>query len=297
VIAPPHPRPTFAPLLRLVPNGGLAPPAGPVRLLLIAAHPDDETLSAGVLLARLRRWGGPLRVLHLTDGAPRDRRFWHAELTGGPEAYARARREELRRALALAGVAADRLDGLGLVDQEAAYHLPELARRLAARCAELRPELVLTHAYEGGHPDHDAAAFAVHAAARLLARAGREPPPVAEMAGYHAAADGMVVGRFLPGAPDGEVRTLVPTRDERALKSAMLECFATQRSMLAELDIPDEERFRPAPRYDFSRPPHPGPLQYELWDFPLTGHAFRELARRALAELGLRSVRARISAR
>jgi hypothetical protein len=68
----------------------------------------------------------------------------------------------------------------------------------------------------------------------------------------------------------------------------MLDCFTTQRSMLAELEIPDdEERFRPAPRYDFSRPPHAGPLQYELWDFPLTGRAFCELARRALAEFVL----------
>lgn len=287
MIAPPHPYPTLSPLLRLIPNGGLAPPEGPVRLLLVAAHPDDETLGAGVLLARLRRWGGPLRVLHLTDGAPRDRRFWHADLAGGPADYARARREELWRALELAGVTADRLDGLGLVDQEAAYHLPVLARWLAARCAELRPELVLTHAYEGGHPDHDAAAFAVHAAVALLARADDRPPPVAEMAGYHAVEGRMAVGRFLPGPPAEEVRTLLPTRTERALKRAMLDCFATQRSMLAELDIPDEERFRPAPRYDFSRPPHAGPLQYELWDFPLTGRAFCELARQALAELGL----------
>src|SRR4029077_3455583 len=53
-------------------------------------------------------------------------------------------------------------------DQQAAFRLAELARRLAALFAERGIAVVLTHACEGGHPDHDAVAFAVHGAARLF---------------------------------------------------------------------------------------------------------------------------------
>ena len=45
--------------------------------------------------------------------------------------------------------------------------------------------VVLTHAYEGGHPDHDAVAFAVHRAARRTSAA------VVEMPFYHAGPDGV----------------------------------------------------------------------------------------------------------
>jgi hypothetical protein len=31
------------------------------------------------------------------------------------------------------------------------------------------------------------------------------------------------------------------------------------------------ERFRPQPSYSFRRPPHPGVLNYESWQWPVTG--------------------------
>src|SRR5262245_42709457 len=42
-----------------------------LRLAVLAAHPDDETIGASRLLRRLSQ---PL-VIYLTDGAPRDTRF------------------------------------------------------------------------------------------------------------------------------------------------------------------------------------------------------------------------------
>jgi LmbE family N-acetylglucosaminyl deacetylase len=52
---------------------------------------------------------------------------------------------------------------LGIPDQAASLGLAGLARRLAVQLAASGAEVVVTHAYEGGHPDHDATAFAVHA--------------------------------------------------------------------------------------------------------------------------------------
>jgi hypothetical protein len=31
------------------------------------------------------------------------------------------------------------------------------------------------------------------------------------------------------------------------------------------------ERFRPLAQYDYTKPPHPGVLNYEAWQWPITG--------------------------
>ena len=88
----------------------------------------------------------------------------------------RARQQEARSALALLGVDPSQIVELGFVDQEAIFNLPELAEKLAETLTQVSAKIVFTHPYEGGHPDHDATAFAVHAAQRLLRRR-RLPAP------------------------------------------------------------------------------------------------------------------------
>ncbi len=57
--------------------------SGGSRVLVVVAHPDDETIGAGALLARLR----DVRVVHVTDGAPRDPQFFAQGFTGSREEY------------------------------------------------------------------------------------------------------------------------------------------------------------------------------------------------------------------
>jgi LmbE family N-acetylglucosaminyl deacetylase len=257
-----------------------------LRALLVAAHPDDETIGAGALLARLPR----CEVLYLTDGAPRDLRWAPAvdpRAGGSRDEYGRARRREAARALSLVGLSEHSLAMLSAVDQEAAFHLPDLARELASRFHRFAPDLVVTHPYEGGHPDHDAAAFAVHAAAEVLRRRGLPVPAIVEMTSYHARDGSLVAGEFLPVPGADGTATLVLSDKERALKSRMLLCFETQRQTLAQFPPSGRESFRLAPVYRFTEPPHPGPLLYEIWGFPLDGGRWRELARQALRELDL----------
>ena len=238
------------------------------RVVVVAAHPDDETIGASAILGAARE----AVVLHLTDGAPRDLRF---RPTGrdGRDAYARRRRDEAIAALALVGIEPPRIERLGGVDQGLADDLVGLARRLARRLDELAPELVVTHAYEGGHPDHDAAAFAV-AAARALA--ARPPPRCLEMALYHGAGPGFRAGELL--ASTSPVVAHVLDGDERARRVAMIRCFRSQAEVLAPFLGVAVERYRDAPGYDFAAPPHPGALMYEQWGFPITGARWRELA-------------------
>jgi LmbE family N-acetylglucosaminyl deacetylase len=258
--------------------------------MIVAAHPDDEVIGVG---AGMGAWPG-LSIVHVTDGAPRDMRDARAHGFGVREEYAAVRRQEACEALSLAGVSPASLFALGAVDQEATLQLPLLSERLASLIEALAPRTIITHPYEGGHPDHDATAFIVHAASALAARDPGGPRALAiyEFTSYHAAPPdgGFEAGRFLRpneaacAAELGELDLpLGPAERER--KRRMLACFATQRRVLEAFPVEDE-RLRPAPRYDFRRAPHRGPLYYERFGWG-RGDGFRSRAAAALAALRL----------
>jgi LmbE family N-acetylglucosaminyl deacetylase len=267
--------PAAGPLLALLADGET--PVEPA-VLVVVAHPDDEVIGIGAQLARFRE----ITLLHATDGAPRDGSDAAMHGFAGTASYAAARREELLAALALAGIAADRALTCGIPDQQVTLRLADLAREVAALVTALRPAAVITHAYEGGHPDHDATAFAVHAALRL---ADAPPPLLLEMAGYHAGPQGMETGSFLPVGEDMAVRLTLPS-EALTRKRRMSACFVTQQRVLAEFPI-DVEMLRPAPRHDFARPPHPGRLHYENYPWGMTGETFRAMAADASQALGI----------
>ena len=154
--------PRRAPAFRAIGVEAILRLAGRRRLVVIAPHPDDETLGCGDLIARAARRGTATALIALTDGDashPESRRF-------PPAALGRLRSGEARRALArlgAGGIAVRRLcwrDGHVAVDG----HVGRLRRQLAM----LRAGVVLVTSDADHHPDHRAAARIALAAARGL---------------------------------------------------------------------------------------------------------------------------------
>jgi LmbE family N-acetylglucosaminyl deacetylase len=250
-----------------------------MRCSVIVAHPADEVVGAGCLISKLV----DVTVLHITDGAPSD---MHDAVAAGfkeRSEYAQARRQECLAALAIANVPEDRVVEFEITDQCATQCLADLTKKIATFLQQSAADIVVTHPYEGGHPDHDATAFATHAALRLMKENGFRPPVVFEMALHPSTDFKAKLPEFLPGSERETTTLLLDDRAQR-LKQRLYACFETQRSSL-ELSPLGPERFRQPVVYDFSAPPSGGRLYYENFDWAPRSDQWQTLASEALANL------------
>jgi LmbE family N-acetylglucosaminyl deacetylase len=139
-------------------------------VLAVFAHPDDESLLAGGVLAALAAAGRRVAIVSMTRGERGP-----TELPGlgaGPALGDLREAELLRAARALGASAAECLDypdgDLAGVDERQA------ARALSRLLERERPELVISFSDDGlyWHPDHLAVSRLLNAALGLLGRAG-----------------------------------------------------------------------------------------------------------------------------
>jgi len=126
--------------------------AGP--LLVVAPHPDDESLGAAGLIALMQRAGHNIRVVVVSDGSashPNSRRFSRAGL-------AEQRAIEARRALELLGVEPARLDFWNVADgdvpAEGDPNFEPLVTRAGVMLAEIRPGTLVLPWRADPHDDH-----------------------------------------------------------------------------------------------------------------------------------------------
>jgi len=253
--------------------------AGP-RTMIVVAHPDAETICMGTPACRFR----DALLVEVTDGAPRDGRDAALHGYAAIADYAAARLAELDAALEAGQAGAVGTEVIGIPDQEACFNLVTLVEHLLRRLRAEQPAAIFVQPYEGGHPDHDAASFAVRNACRLVEAEGGPLPAIIEMSGYHAADARLATGVFLPA--DRLVTTIALSSADRVRKRRMIDCFTSQRDLLAPFGT-EVERFREAPDYDFTLPPHSSELHYERLGWNISGDVWRRQAQAALDTLGL----------
>lgn len=127
------------------------------RVLVVTAHPDDETVMCGGTIALLATTGATVTVVVATDGDA-------TSAAGSRDAVGAARRAEVTAACALLGAQPPRL--LGHRDGALAASAAEFTVQLAAAVSELSPDLVIAPWWLDDHPDHRAVCHAL-AAVRL----------------------------------------------------------------------------------------------------------------------------------
>lgn len=146
-----------------------------LKLLCVLAHPDDESLGLGGILAKYAAEGIEAYLVTATRGE----RGWFgpAEENPGPEALGKIREGELRDAARVLG-----LREVVLLD----YHDGELQqadqavflRELVGHIRRIQPDVVVAFDQNGvyGHPDHIAATRATTAAVVAAADANFRDP-------------------------------------------------------------------------------------------------------------------------
>jgi LmbE family N-acetylglucosaminyl deacetylase len=231
------------------------------RTLVLVAHPDDECIAFGAVLQRIRE---PL-VVFATNGSPVDPYFWQKH--GSREAYAALRRKEALESMHAVGVKdvlflADMPRGEALVDQELFQNLWPAFDLLADIVRRRMTTALLTLAYEGGHPDHDSCSFLAAQLAKLASVPCWEAPL------YHRAEDGTGIFQEFVGR-SGEEIVVRPTPMEQDRKRAMCLVYRSQGDFLERFDVA-KEIVRPQLAYDYTQPPHPGKVNYELWQWKMT---------------------------
>jgi LmbE family N-acetylglucosaminyl deacetylase len=134
--------------------------------LVMAAHPDDETLGAGVTIMRKVDAGTPVHLVVASDGSKYP--------PGDPEKAAALRTAELRAACGVLGISDGNVTRLPFVDAELTGNEEDLVSAIAEVVAAVEPSEVLVTAESDPHEDHAVLGMATRRAlvgtgARLLA--------------------------------------------------------------------------------------------------------------------------------
>ena len=183
-------------------------------LLLLHAHPDDESVSTGGVMMKAKAHGHRVVLVTATRGEAGE--IYQMDEAAARPRLGEIRSEELRAADQILGV--DRQEFLGYRDSgmvdtpdnkdPRSFHqakLEDAAEKLAAVLREERPDVVVTYAEDGvyGHPDHIKAHHVTNAALDIVDREGQ---PVKKL--YYTAIPRSMMEAFAAQMPEEAQRAM-----------------------------------------------------------------------------------------
>jgi LmbE family N-acetylglucosaminyl deacetylase len=137
--------------------------------LVLAPHPDDETLGCGATIMRKLATGAAVQVVIAADG-----RHAYPSSKLSVDALVEIREEEARRACAILGLRREDIAFLRFEDLRLADHRERLRDHLFQIVDTMNPEEILVSSIIDNHPDHRVLAEL----ARELAQARRDRAPL-----------------------------------------------------------------------------------------------------------------------
>lgn len=144
-------------------------------ILVVAPHPDDETLGCGGAIALLKSLNCDVRVLVMSDGTlshPRSKKY--------PAAKLKALREsETIAALSILGIENDSVDFLGLQDGSISTYYSQKTTNVIVACCEklieIAPQTIFLPWRYDPHPDHRGTWSLINTALSRLSRITLKP--------------------------------------------------------------------------------------------------------------------------
>lgn len=250
------------------------------RLMLLLAHPDDETFGPGGTVARYAREGVEITLVTATRG--------EEGMTGDPPVTEKVllgevREAELARAATILGIR--EIVFLGFRDKQLEHLPPErILEKAVEQVRRVRPQVLIGFGPEGvsRHPDHvvmSRVAFEAFDAAgdpaRFPGQIGNGLPPYAPYKLYQFEIAREILDRWevpLAGVPERELTTFIDTsgfvetkvrafsahktqaRDARRILSregyrafSRRETYVLARSRNCQLSFPEEDLFQGIP--------------------------------------------------
>jgi len=237
------------------------------RILLLLAHPDDETFGPGGTIARYAAEGAHVYLASATRG--------EAGMVGDPPVTDRkhvgeVRAEELRCAARILG--AREVSFLGFIDgQLAATPREAIVERAVAEIRRVRPHVIIGFGPEGvsRHPDHVVMSEVALEAFEAAADPARFPvgpngplPPWAVLKLYQFEVAQEIFeswGIPLRGVPGGRLTTFIDTARYVDRKIEAFQCHRTQnRDVRTILSRPGYREFARRETYVLARTRLPG---------------------------------------
>jgi N-acetylglucosamine malate deacetylase 2 len=256
------------------------------EIAIVVPHQDDESIGAGAQISKMPK----CLMVHVTDGAPE---ATSQEKSGGmtQAEYSHIRSREVEIALDAAGHLGDRKE-LGVKDQKTVFNMAAVTKQLVALFLKNKTKVAMTTAFEGGHPDHDALSFAIHAARALVKKQGIEIF-VIEMPLYRMEGDASVRQSFIPDERSHEVNVEL-TKREAHLKSVLFDVHRSQYTLFNQEDqsarmSTEVELFRESPGYDFGTLPNKGNISRIYKESHVSAETWAQEIAKACKELGLES--------
>jgi LmbE family N-acetylglucosaminyl deacetylase len=202
-------------------------------VLVVMAHPDDESMGCGGLILRHTRAGVPVHLVCATRGGE----GWRGKPLGAKkEDLPQVRSSELEEAAAALAISSVELwdypdGGVEGCDRQ------EMTQKIWEQISKLRPKAVIGWGPDGvyGHPDHIAIGACTDAAVGAMSEGDRP-------ALYHLAVDAQLVEFYreavrLSGGTDGELPLVLADRidvvfdldaDEVMMKLRAIDCHRSQ---------------------------------------------------------------------